>query len=185
MVALCHSPRFCRSLLVVAMVFTVSTARAEEKIELVEGFDWNPEAFAFTDIQNDGKSLADYDGQFVVVNFWATWCAPCVAELPSLDQFAKHYEENNLVVLPIAQEFKAIEELESFFDNLELTALTPYKDQKSVSFRAAKGRGLPTSLVIDRDGTLLARIEGEIDWMAPGVLERFDVWLENQEVPAD
>lgn len=149
---------------------------SEEKIEVVEDFDLDASEFVFTEPDGDVANLEGYEGEWVVVNFWATWCPPCVAELPSLSEFQETYEDR-LTVLPLAQGRESHPELEAFLDDLDINNLTPYKDNKGASFRLAKARGLPTSLVVNPKGEVVARIEGEIDWMAPSVRKRFDKWL--------
>lgn len=160
------------------MVFVSNSGLANEKIETVDAFAIDTEAFRFTDSAGETMQLASYDGEWVIVNFWAVWCTPCVAELPSLSAFQQHFDER-ITVLPLAQGNTSHAELSTFLNDLDIENLPSLRDEKSASFRLAKARGLPTSLVINPRGEVIAKIEGEIDWMGESVLTRFENWLQN------
>lgn len=168
--------RLWRKALLVAMVFLTVAASAEEKIQHVEDFALDPAAFTFSDETQQIHTLEEYKGTWVVVNFWAVWCTPCVAELPSLAAFADAFA-GKMEVLTLAQGRETHSELAAFLSEVDAANLPNYKDDKSAAYRAVKARGLPTSIVINPAGQMVARIEGEIDWMSDSVRKKFENWL--------
>ena len=119
----------------------------------------------------DGKAmtLADFRGRVVLVNFWATWCGPCVAEMPSLDRLEATLGGPNFIVLTISED-RDPGVIEPFFVQHGLKRLGRYHDPGGALSRAFKVRGLPTSVLIDRDGEVAGRIEGPAEWDSPDAL---------------
>lgn len=130
-------------------------ARTAPKDEFVKGIGDEAQAV----------SLKDYRGGAVLVNFWATWCAPCVKELPSLDALAADFEGANVTVVPVAFDFGAPDPAKVFFDDLELSALEFFSDE-SRAFSSAVGgvTALPVSVLYDAKGREVGRLVGEADW---------------------
>ena len=120
--------------------------------------------------------LSEYDGQFVLLNIWATWCAPCVAEIPSLDALQAKYKNKNLQVVTISMDM-AMEDAEAFFNAKGIKQLDVYHDP-SLSVASDLGvSGLPISVIYNENGRELARISGEVDWMSPEVTRLLDYLL--------
>ncbi|HXZ01710.1 MAG TPA: TlpA disulfide reductase family protein [Stellaceae bacterium] len=130
----------------------------------------------------DGKALrlADFRGRFLLVNLWATWCAPCVREMPSLDRL-QGLEGDRLSVLAISEDRGAGHVVEPFLAKLGLQRLAVYLDPKAAAQEAFDVRGLPTSFLIDRDGRILASLEGGADWDAPGMVAKLERYLREDE----
>ena len=107
----------------------------------------------------DGKpvTLQDFAGQVVLLNFWATWCAPCVREMPSLDRLQAKLGGEGLAVVTVSRDRGGANVVMPFYERLELTNLGVYLDPKGAFSRAFKVRGLPTTILIDREG----RVVGE------------------------
>ncbi len=130
----------------------------------------------------DGRAvhMADFKGKVVLVNFWATWCAPCVVELPSLKQFADHYD-GQLEVIGVALEpGKTHKEILNFLEKRGLGDFAGYLDQDG-GFSAKLGlAGIPTSFLIGKDGLILYRFEGDADWTSAATKGFFDVFLSTQ-----
>jgi len=126
----------------------------------------------------DGKPLrlADFRGRVLLVNLWATWCAPCVREMPSLDRLQRRLGDR-LSVLAISEDRGAGHVVEPFLAKLGLERLTVYLDPGSAAQQAFAVRGLPTTFLIDRDGRILASLEGAADWDAPAMVERLERYL--------
>jgi thiol-disulfide isomerase/thioredoxin len=112
----------------------------------------------------DGKrmTLADFRGRVVLVNFWATWCGPCVAEMPSLDRLQGMLGGRDFAVLTISEDRNPAV-IEPFFAAHGLKRLGRYHDPGGALSRVFKVRGLPTSVLIDRGG-VIGRIEGPAEW---------------------
>ena len=118
---------------------------------------------AFEDSQGQPARLADFRGRPVLVNLWATWCAPCVVEMPSLDALARR-EGDSLVVLALSQDFGGREQVAEFFTTHRFTELEPYLDDE-MQFMSALGIDtLPTTILYDSEGQEVWRMTGLADW---------------------
>ena len=113
----------------------------------------------------DGKptSLADFRGRVVLLNFWATWCGPCVAEMPSLDRLQAALGGGDFVVVAVSEDRNAAV-VEPFFADHKIQHLGHFHDPGGALASAFGIRGLPTSAVIDRKGNVVGRIEGPAEW---------------------
>jgi thiol-disulfide isomerase/thioredoxin len=129
----------------------------------------------FLDIKNKELSLNDYKGNLVILNFWATWCAPCKDEMPSLDLLTENPNLDNLKVFPINIGKDTNQKSLDFFKDLEIKNLEIYFDSPNTLAKKFKLRGLPTSIVFNKDGLEFARIIGSIDFTD----KKFIEWLNN------
>ena len=123
----------------------------------------------------DTRELADFRGRWLLVNLWATWCAPCVREMPSLDRLQATLGDR-IRVLAISEDRKGAEVVDPFLGNLHLKALTIYLDPAGHAPQAFGIRGMPTSFLIDPAGVLRGKLEGAAEWDAPkmlGLIERY------------
>ncbi len=132
-------------------------------------------AFGFT--TSDGKVLhiADYtgaNGRGAVLNFWATWCAPCVAEMPSLALLAHALEAEHVAVLPISADRGGAGVVTSFFRNHGIEGLPVLLDPSSEAVHALRLGGLPTTVLVGPDGLERGRLEGSADWGSPEAARR-------------
>ena len=118
------------------------------------------------------RHLAEHAGQGVLLNFWATWCAPCVAEMPSLDRLARAVEADKIAVLPLSSDRGGAAVVERFYKSHGITSLPVLLDARGAAARALGARGLPTTLVLDRSGREVARLEGGADWASPAAVGR-------------
>jgi thiol-disulfide isomerase/thioredoxin len=118
----------------------------------------------------EGKDvrLADFRGKAVLVNFWATWCAPCLKELPSLDALERELGGDTFEVVAIAADPQGPEVARQFLDRLEIEHLKLYADP-SLRFAMAIGGAdiLPVSILYDAEGREIGRLVGEADWASP------------------
>lgn len=127
----------------------------------------------------DGKEvrISDFKGKPTLVNMWATWCAPCVVELPYLKDFAKHYEDR-LNVIGIALEIgKKPEDIASFLEKRDMGDFAAYVDYSGEFGKNLGIRGIPTSFLLGSDGLILYRFEGEAVWTARESKDFFDIFL--------
>ena len=121
----------------------------------------------FMDADGKPATLADFKGRLVLLNLWATWCAPCVKEMPALDRLQAELGGEDFQVLALSLDRGGAGVVRPFYEKAGLKNLGIWLDPKSGAMRTLKPRGLPTSLLIDREGRVLGRIEGAADWAGP------------------
>lgn len=123
-----------------------------------------PGDVVFLDADDGGVAFANWQGKWVVLNFWATWCAPCREEMPSLDRLQAAMPE--LAVLPVATGRNAVAGIVRFYDEAGVTGLPVLRDPKSVLARQMGVMGLPVTVIINPDGQEVARLIGDAHWDA-------------------
>ena len=128
----------------------------------------------FLDAKNREINLKDYEGNLIILNFWATWCAPCKEEMPSLDSLQKNKNLDNLKIFPINIGQENVEKSLNFFD-LKIKNLDLYFDSTITLAKKFGLRGIPTTILFNKDGLEFARIIGSIDFKD----EKFIKWLGN------
>ena len=127
----------------------------------------------FKDVNQKNVDLGDYRGKLLILNFWATWCAPCKEEMPSLDNLQVNIGLSNLKIFPINISQESLLKSESFFKELNIKNLDIYFDSPNTLAKKFSLRGVPTTILFDREGKEFARIIGSIDFND----ERFINWL--------
>jgi thiol-disulfide isomerase/thioredoxin len=118
----------------------------------------------FEDFSGNKINLKDYQGKLVILNFWATWCAPCKKEMPSLDRISQDKNFNNLEVLAINMEQPNKIKTKNFFNDLDIKNLKIFFDKDLNFVKEFKLRGVPTTILINKKGEEFARIIGEVDF---------------------
>ena len=126
-------------------------------------------ATPFTDAAGASHTLADFKGKVLVVNFWATWCAPCVKEMPTLDALQASMGGDKFAVIAINQDREGQKVAEPFIAKNEWKNIALYVEPSARFQKDARIMGLPTSLLIDKQGNEVARLEGTLAWDAPEV----------------
>jgi thiol-disulfide isomerase/thioredoxin len=124
----------------------------------------------FFDKDGRPRRFADYRGRGLVVNFWATWCAPCVKEMPDLDRLNARLKGEDIDVLTLSSDREGAPVVESFFRRLDLKTLPVLLDKNGAVARAHKVAGLPTTLLVDREGREVARVVGVAAWDSDAVV---------------
>ena len=109
------------------------------------------------------RSLAEYKGQWVVLNFWATWCAPCREEMPSL-QALDSAMGSDFSVVTVATGRNSVEGVDKFFAEAAITTLPKLRDPKSELARSMGVLGLPLTVILNPEGQEVARLIGDADW---------------------
>lgn len=109
-------------------------------------------------------TLADYDGKIVLVNFWATWCAPCRKEMPALSELQAEFGGPNFEVLTIATGRNSPTGIKKFFEEIGVDNLPRHQDPKQALAAQMGVFGLPITVVLDTDGKEIARLRGDADW---------------------
>ena len=126
-------------------------------------------AVAFTTRDGAAKQLADFKGRFVLVNLWATWCGPCVQEMPALDRLQQKLGDK-LTVLAISEDRQGDTAVAPFLAQHNIKNLAIYLDPKSAATNAFGVQGLPTTYLIAPDGTILGKEEGGAEWDEPAMV---------------
>jgi thiol-disulfide isomerase/thioredoxin len=161
----------------IIFIFLLPNAFANETID-IKNLVINTELkkydnLTFLDVKNEQLNLNDYKGNLILLNFWATWCAPCKEEMPSLNLLQVNDNLNNLKIFPINVGQDNIEESLNFFDDLEIKNLELYFDSPITLAKKFRLRGIPTSILFNKNGEEFARIIGSINFQD----EKFIEWL--------
>ena len=128
---------------------------------------------SFQDDKNNQLNLNDFRGNLVLLNFWATWCAPCKEEMPSLDLLVSNKKLDNLKIFPINVGKDNIKEASNFFEDLDIKNLNLYFDSPVTLAKTFSLRGIPTSILLNKNGEEFARIIGSINFQD----KKFIDWL--------
>tara|TARA_B100001250_G_scaffold65627_1_gene52086 strand:+ start:78 stop:599 length:522 start_codon:yes stop_codon:yes gene_type:complete len=128
------------------------------------------EDILFKDYDGNTINLSDQKGQIYFLNFWATWCLPCKEEMPYLD---KLQNVNGIKIFPINIEKNSKSKTEMFFKNLEIKNLSIYFDIENNLVNLFRLRGLPTTIILNKDKKEIARVMGAVDFSD----QRFIDWL--------
>ena len=164
-------------LIIFIYLITINFSYAFEKLDLknlilIE----NPKLYEdviFMNVKQKNVNLDDFKGKLIILNFWATWCAPCKEEMPSLDQLQSNTKLNNLKIFPINIDQEDVFKSESFFKELNIQNLEIYFDAPITLAKKFALRGVPTTILFNKEGKEFARIIGSIDFND----EEFINWL--------
>jgi len=126
-------------------------------------------AISLADTNGHSVELSELRGKLVLVNLWATWCEPCLREMPSLERLQSRFGER-IAVLAVSEDRGGNKTVEPFIAKLGLKSVKIYIDPKSEVGHAFGVRGLPTSFLIDREGKVFGRVEGAAEWDSPKIL---------------
>jgi|TARA_B100001758_G_scaffold93118_1_gene79588 thiol-disulfide isomerase/thioredoxin len=121
----------------------------------------NYKEIIFEDFEGNTINLKEYKSKIYILNFWATWCAPCKKEMPSLDKLHKN---DNIEVFAINVEEKNKNKTKKFFKDLDIKNLSIYFDPELELTKSLSLRGLPTTIILNQDKKEVARIIGEVDF---------------------
>lgn len=136
---------------------------------------------SLTEPSGSTVDLSDFKGKLVLLNFWATWCEPCLREMPSIERLQSRLGDR-IAVLAVSQDRGGAKTVEPFIQKLGLKSVKIYIDPKSAVGHALGVKGLPTSLLIDRDGKVLGRVEGAAEWDSPKIMAVIDRFLSGDGV---
>ena len=161
----------------IIFIFLISNSFANEVFD-IKNIVINKELIKYDDLtflddKNEHLNLDDYKGNLILLNFWATWCAPCKEEMPSLDLLQTHKKLDNLKIFPINVGQDNIKKASNFFEDLKIKNLELYFDSPITLAKKFGLRGIPTSILFNKEGFEFARIVGSIDFKD----EKFIEWL--------
>ena len=161
-----------RSLLLVFCIAAGTAAAAEGWLQNYRKTDPPapaPEA-VFTGPDGGEITLARFGGKLVVLNFWATWCAPCLREMPSLDRLQGLLGGDRLEVVALSIDRGGAERVDPFFEEHGIGRLKRYLDPRNAVGGAMNVRILPTTVLVDAEDREIGRLEGPAEWDAPEIL---------------
>jgi thiol-disulfide isomerase/thioredoxin len=138
----------------------------------------------FLDMEGSETGLEAFRGQVVVLNLWATWCAPCRKEMPSLNRLQATFEGEPVRVIALSVDRAGPERVKEFIDQVGADRLAVYRDPTVKAARALKVPGLPATLLIDRQGREVGRVLGTADWSAEGAVAAVRRVLEMDQAAA-
>ena len=127
----------------------------------------------FEDFSGNEINLKDYQGKLVIINYWATWCAPCKKEMPSLDNLYQNNSFQNLEILAVNSEKPNVIRTRKFFSDLNIKKLQIFFDPNINFVKEFKLKGVPTSILVNKEGEEFARIIGGVNFED----KKFIKWL--------
>ncbi|RVT98591.1 TlpA family protein disulfide reductase [Rhodovarius crocodyli] len=120
--------------------------------------------FTFLEADGTSRSAKDFQGKALLINLWATWCPPCVAEMPALDRAAGILAPEGFSVLPLSSDRGGANQVRGFYERTQVKNLPVVLDPRGAAARAFGARGLPTTIIVSKAGEEVARAEGEAEW---------------------
>ncbi len=163
--------------ILIIFIFLLSNSYADE-ITNIKNLIINKELkkyddLTFVDAKSKQLNLNDYKGNLILLNFWASWCAPCKEEMPSLDSLQGNKDLSNLKIFPINVGQDDVNKSLEFFADLGIKNLSLYFDSPVTLAKKFGLRGIPTSILINKEGLEFARVVGSIDFQN----KEFIKWL--------
>ena len=163
--------------ILIILIFLLSNSFADETTDfknlIIKKDQKKYEDLSFLDADKKQVNLDDYRGKLVLLNFWASLCAPCKEEMPSLDSLQSNKNLNNLQIFPINVGQDNEKKAKDFFEELDIKTLNIYFDTTITLAKKFQLRGIPTTILISKDGYEFARIIGSIDFEN----QKFIKWL--------
>jgi thiol-disulfide isomerase/thioredoxin len=132
----------------------------------------------YLDGSGNETDLSALKGRVVVLNLWATWCAPCRTEMPSLDRLQAKYPKDQVLVLALSVDRAAPEKVQQFMDEIGVQRLEVGRDPTVKAARLLNAPGLPATILIDKNGLEVGRLLGIAEWDGPAALALVDSLLE-------
>lgn len=132
--------------------------------------------FVLTTLDDQKSSLKDYQGQYVLLNFWATWCPPCLEEMPSMETVYQRYQDKGFTVVAISSDEGGKADISPFIEKLGVTFPILIDADKTVS-KVYGAVNLPLSFLLNREGHVIAGSEGARDWASPEAISVLDELL--------
>ncbi|WP_162938155.1 TlpA disulfide reductase family protein [Kiloniella sp. EL199] len=169
----------------VTLLISVSLAGAIDKPPLEGRLEGNFTLFdppipvpieTFQNEEGKLRSLKEMEGQVILLNFWATWCAPCVKEMPDLDRLQAELGSDLFRVVTLSEDRAGLKKVLPFFEDKDLKNLPAYVDPKGRVSRAFGLRGLPSTYLISKESMIVGALIGPFEWDAPEVKTLVDFY---------
>jgi thiol-disulfide isomerase/thioredoxin len=162
--------RLAVALATTCLLATVAAAAEPPKFTGMSG-DFSPieppeqiAAPTFQDRMGQPVNLDSFKGKVVVLNFWATWCPPCIAEMPALDKLQAELGGDDFAVVAVSTDRQGIKKSAPFYRRAGIKSLALYNDKRGDLLEAFQGKSLPVTVLLDRDGRIIGRMEGAANW---------------------
>lgn len=149
---------------------SVATTDEFEKVQFVDGNGRN-------------LTLADFKGKVVLLNIWATWCGPCRKEMPTLDRLQTQLGGSEFQVVALSIDFDGAKVVREFYEEIGISTLKIYVDASGEALQLIKVRGVPTTLLIDRQGSEIGRKTGPAEWDSKPIIAAINQHLNQTESP--
>lgn len=150
--------------LTVALLFLNFNAFAINFTEFDLKVPKEPPKIKFMDKDGKENTINDYDGKVILVNFWATWCKPCIEEMPDFERLQNNFSKEKFEVLPISIDFLGAEAVEKFYKNNNITNLPVLIDKTMKAYTEFDVNFLPSSFLIDKNGFIVSSFLGVHPW---------------------
>lgn len=138
--------------------------------------------FSYPDLEGKTVSLSDYRGKLVLVNIWATWCKPCVDEMPSMEKLYNKFKDQGFEILAVSIDSLGKKAVGPFMDVHNLTFKT-LLDTKGSMQQAYRTTGIPESFIIDKNGVIIEKVIGSTDWASPKAFKFIQSLLGKSTLP--
>ncbi|MGP0628469.1 peroxiredoxin family protein [Nitrospina sp. 32_T5] len=177
---LCQPGRFHFRHIFFGLVVLLTAALLVSSPAVAESDTTPAPPFTLKSLDGGDRSLKDYRGRYLLLNFWATWCGPCKMEMPSLEALHRRFQAENLTVLGISNDPFGKRVVEPFMNayNLTFPVLLDPKQEISKQYGV---HSLPTSFLIDPEGRILGVLAGAEDWSKPETIAYFMDLLKVQQ----
>lgn len=146
---------------------------------LAHGFPLKP--VPFTDAQGNSHDFAQYRGKIVLINMWATWCPPCVRELPALQRFGKKFDPSKFAFLPISIDQGGKQQVVPFLSSLGMPEFDSFYDPKMALDAIFPLDTIPATFILDGNGTLIAFVRSFVDWDDPKAETLINTFIEKEQ----
>ena len=152
----------------IILIFLITNVVAEElpgiKNIVIHKIPKTYDNVIFLDKNDQKININEYKGKVLLLNFWAVWCEPCKEEMPSLDKLQANPELDKIKIFPINIGKETLDKVNKFFVDLNIKNFEPYFDPPTTLAKKFSLRGVPTSILINKEGQEFARILGSIDF---------------------
>jgi len=131
--------------------------------------------FTLKDLNGRQVSLVDFRGKVILLNFWATWCPPCISEIPKLDKLRKAYSGKDFEIVAVSTD-RSLSTVRKFIKGHPVSFIVLHDEGIKVS-RKYNVFSIPTTFLIDKKGRIVEKFLGEYDWTSPGIRKKIDELL--------
>ncbi len=155
--------QFARASIIVSVLLATFASDAKSTVTFLNGGNV-PDDIIFFDEEQNRHSLDQFEGETILLVFWATWCAACIKEMPDLDILQKDFRKLPFSVIPISEDYQGVKIIQEHFKSYQIRYLPIYYDYKNQLFKAFSIVGLPTSILINSDGKKIASFTNNTNW---------------------